>query len=91
MVETHGGHFWSTQGSVQRPLDVVSLRIDQQERMGLQLADTLISPTHYMAAFLKQRGWRLPRETLIIPNVVPLAESPQLPAAPEVRPICRKC
>ena len=37
VVEAHGGHFWSTQGSVQRPLDVTSLRIDAQERMGLQV------------------------------------------------------
>ena len=37
VVEAHGGHFWSTQGSVQRRLDVTSLRIDAQERIGLQV------------------------------------------------------
>ena len=42
VVETHGGHFWSTQGSVQRPLDVTSLRIDAQERMGLQVPSPLV-------------------------------------------------
>ncbi|CAL8462880.1 g2414 [Coccomyxa elongata] len=71
VVEAHGGHFWSTQGSVQRPLDITSLRIDQAERMGLQLADALISPTAYMTAFLKQRAWRLPKTSLVIPNVLP--------------------
>ncbi len=59
------------QGSVQRPLDITSLRIDQAERMGLQLADALISPTAYMTAFLKQRAWRLPKTSLVIPNVLP--------------------
>ena len=29
-VEPHGGHFWSSQGQVQRPMDVISLRIDNQ-------------------------------------------------------------
>ena len=29
-VEPHGGHFWSTQGQVQRPMDITSLRIDNQ-------------------------------------------------------------
>ena len=29
VVETHGGHFWASQGSPQRPLDITSLRIDQ--------------------------------------------------------------
>ena len=49
VVEAHGGHFWSTQGSVQRPLDVTSLRIDAQERMGLQvppLPDRLMKCSH---------------------------------------------
>lgn len=82
VVEAHGGHFWATQGSVQRPLDVTSLRIDAQERMGLQLADALISPTHYMAAFLRERAWRLPRTSLVIPNVLPPPEPGRL--LPEV-------
>ena len=75
VVESHGGHFWSTQGQAQRPLDVVSLRIDVQERMTLQLADALISPTHYMSAFLRQRGWRLPATSLVVPNVLPELEA----------------
>ena len=29
-VEPHGGHFWSTQGQIQRPMDITSLRIDNQ-------------------------------------------------------------
>ena len=64
VVEPHGGHFWSTQGQI-RPLDITSLRIDQQERMTLQLASTLISPTHYMTAYLRQRGWKLPKDRYI--------------------------
>ncbi len=81
-MESHGGHFWSTQGSVQRPLDVTSLRIDAAERMGLQLADALISPTHYMTAFLRERAWRLPKTSLVIPNVLPLLDAGQ--ESPEV-------
>ena len=88
VVETHGGHFWSTQGSVQRPLDITSLRIDQAERMSLQLADALISPTAYMTAFLKQRAWRLPKTSLVIPNVVPAAEA-DANAAPQARTLLR--
>lgn len=82
VVEAHGGHFWSTQGSVQRPLDVTSLRIDAAERMGLQLSDALISPTHYMTAFLRERAWRLPKTSLVIPNVLPSLDAG--PEAPEV-------
>ena len=31
-VQPHGGHFWSSMGQVQRPMDIVSLRIDNQVR-----------------------------------------------------------
>lgn len=44
----------------------MSLRIDHGERMTLGLASALISPTHYMTAFLAQRGWRLPKERYIV-------------------------
>ena len=79
-VEPHGGHFWSTQGQLQRPMDVVSLRIDNCERMANQLNDCEISPTNYMIAFLHQRGWKLPADTITIPNIIPEVE----PAAAEV-------
>lgn len=71
IVEPHGGHFWSTQGQIHRPLDVTSLRIDHAERMTLQLADGMISPTRYMRAFLLQRGWKLPREQYDPPLCLP--------------------
>ena len=52
-------------------MDITSLRIDNQERMANQLNDFEISPTNYMIAFLRQRGWTLPAATLTIPNVIP--------------------
>jgi hypothetical protein len=70
-VEPHGGHFWSSQGQVQRPMDPISLRIDNQERMVNMLNDREISPTNYMLAFLRQRAWKLPEKSITIPNVIP--------------------
>ena len=35
------------------------------------LNDCEISPTNYMIAFLRQRGWHLPEVTMRIPNVIP--------------------
>ena len=74
-VEPHGGHYWSTQGSRQRPTDVMTLRIDDHERVTLSLAEFVISPTAYMLAYLRQRGWQLPQNTSVIPNIVPGAHS----------------
>ena len=42
-----------------------------QERMANMLNDCEISPTNYMIAFLRQRGWHLPEVTMRIPNVIP--------------------
>lgn len=70
-IEPHGGHFWSSQGQVQRPMDPISLRIDNQERMVNMLNDQEISPTNYMLAFLRQRAWQLPEQTITIPNIIP--------------------
>ena len=52
-----------------------------QERIANQLNDWEISPTNYMNAFLRQRGWKLPANTVTIPNVIPEVE----PAAAAVR------
>ena len=35
------------------------------------LNDCEISPTNYMIAFLRQRGWAMPEVTMRIPNVIP--------------------
>ena len=45
-----------------------------QERMANMLNDFEISPTNYMLAFLRQRGWLLPNVTTTIPNIIPEVE-----------------
>ena len=49
------------QGQLPRPTDIMSLRIDNGERTTLELADIALSPTRYIASWLRQRGWRLPQ------------------------------
>ena len=48
------------QGQLPRPSDIMSLRIDNGERATLEYADIALSPTRYIASWLRQRGWRLP-------------------------------
>lgn len=45
------------------------------------LADTLVSPTAYMRAYLQQRGWQLPADMRVIPNVMPALGQPREGAA----------
>ena len=49
------------------------------------LNDCEISPTNYMIAFLRQRGWHLPEVTMRIPNVIPEVD----PIAARVPPSLR--
>ena len=35
------------------------------------LADTMVSPTRYMQAYFRQRGWQMPEDKSVIPNVMP--------------------
>lgn len=73
-IEPHGGHVWSQLGEMYQPMDVYALRIDGSERGVHALNDIEISPTKYMLAYLRQRGWTLPESTRVIPNIVPEAE-----------------
>ena len=82
-VEPHGGHVWSQLGEANRPMDVYALRIDSNERSTNALNDVEISPTKYMLAYLRQRGWALPNDTVVIPNIVPDADKHALAAVVE--------
>ena len=57
------------------------------------MADTMASPTAYMQAYFRQRGWRLPEDTLTIPNVMPAFQ--EQPATPhpleDVRQASQAC
>jgi hypothetical protein len=54
------GILMTWQGQLPRPTDIMSLRIDNGERATLEYADIALSPTRYIASWLRQRGWRLP-------------------------------
>lgn len=49
------------------------------------LADTLVSPSRYMRAYLQQRGWRLPPDARVIPNVMPRRDLlARVPSSPDM-------
>ena len=59
--------------------------------MANQLNDHQISPTNYMTAFLRQRGWRLPNSTITIPNVIPEVEPKAAAVSPSATMQARAC
>ncbi|KAK9808906.1 hypothetical protein WJX72_006158 [[Myrmecia] bisecta] len=52
------------------------------------MADFLLSPTAYMLAALRQRGWTLPAARAVLPNILPTAEAP-MPTQRLARPVWR--
>ena len=52
------------------PEDRATLEVGAFERRAVELADVVISPSEYMLAYLAQRGWILPRQRYVIPNLV---------------------
>ena len=49
-----------------------------QERMVNLMADTMVTPTSYMRAYFRRRGWRLPADMHVIPNVMPSFKEPAM-------------
>ena len=80
MIQSHGGHMWSQIGSPERPVDMAALRIDEAERVSVEYADTVLSPSRYMLGYFSTRGWHLPfRSTLA--NIVEGAANQSLTGA----------
>jgi hypothetical protein len=48
IVQLHGGNLWSSQHAY-RPRDLTSLRIDANEKLSVELAHEVTSPSQYMA------------------------------------------
>lgn len=42
------------------------------ERRSVELADMLISPSHYLREWMADHGWTMPPKVRIVPNIVPL-------------------
>ena len=55
--------------------------------MANMLNDCEISPTNYMIAFLRQRGWQMPEITMRIPNVIPEVDPIAAKVGPSLSPV----
>lgn len=69
VVFCHGTRRWVLELS--RRLDVADLEhvlaLNVLERMSLELADVVVSPSAYLVDWMRGHGWRLPERTLVIP------------------------
>jgi O-antigen biosynthesis protein len=86
VVFCHGTRRWVLEMS--RRLDVADLEhvlaLAALERMSLELADVVVSPSAYLVDWMRSQGWRLPERTIVIPYLTrsaALGEPPPAPAA----------
>jgi glycosyltransferase involved in cell wall biosynthesis len=90
VVFCHGTRQWIA--DVSRKVRVLpgALAVTQLERASIELADAVVSPSEYLADWMRGEGWQLPSRTHVIPHVSRAgATGRQPPPAPELRPVER--
>ena len=72
---THGSALWVDEGNGVVAADGPRAQVYAMERQCCELADFLVSPSHYLLDWMRGRGWKLPAESRVIPNFTsPYAE-----------------
>lgn len=79
VVITHSPTLWHAEGDQQLLRYRYFLLNDDMERACVEHADAVVSPSRYMLEWMGARGWRLPRQAFVQPNLTP--DYAALPAA----------
>jgi glycosyltransferase involved in cell wall biosynthesis len=85
-VTTHSPTLWSRLANA-APVDDISYMVrDRMERRLIELADLVISPSHYMLRWLRENDFKLPSRQIMLPNLMPtrMQGSPPAPERSEV-------
>jgi len=69
-VETHGPMRWSRSGDGRLPVRAEDLVVDYMERKSVEMADVVISPSHYLLRWMKDDGWVLPADVFVAQHVL---------------------
>eukprot|EP01111_Echinosteliopsis_oligospora_P005229 TRINITY_DN1846_c0_g1_i3.p1 TRINITY_DN1846_c0_g1~~TRINITY_DN1846_c0_g1_i3.p1 ORF type:complete len:723 (+),score=185.28 TRINITY_DN1846_c0_g1_i3:143-2311(+) len=75
VVGLHGPTRWAIESNFARiPVDETEIDIDWMERMSVENADAVWTPSAYMASWMTVQGWTLPTSV----HLLPLAPGPEL-------------
>jgi glycosyltransferase involved in cell wall biosynthesis len=82
VVFCHGTRQWIT--DVSRKVRVLpgAHAVGALERMSVELADAVVSPSEYLVDWMRGEGWRLPDRTFVIPHVSRAGATGEQPPAP---------
>ena len=71
VVITHSPTLWHLEGDQQLLKYRYYLLNDDLERASVEHADAVVSPSRYMLEWMQARGWRLPAQAFVQPNLTP--------------------
>jgi glycosyltransferase involved in cell wall biosynthesis len=70
-VTTHSATQWISELNYFHPLTrMEELRLTEMERRSIELADAVKSPSAYILKKYRDYGWRIPENTIVLPNFV---------------------
>ncbi len=69
-VGTHGSLRWSRLGDESLVSRAEDLVVDFMERKSVEMADVVVSPSHYLLEWMRNDGWNLPRQSYVANNVL---------------------
>lgn len=75
VIVTHSSTTWADSGNYHVPQQFDDLLLEFLERRCVEMADALVSPSHYMLEWMKQRGWRWSAPAHVIQNLMPDANT----------------
>jgi GT2 family glycosyltransferase/lipopolysaccharide biosynthesis glycosyltransferase/glycosyltransferase involved in cell wall biosynthesis len=71
VVGLHGAQIeWASMMNKHYPTDSFDFQLGIMERRSAEMADVVVSPSEYMIEYVTKRGWQLPRDSFVIPNIV---------------------
>jgi len=90
VVFCHGTRRWITDVSRKVRVHPGAHAVSLLERASVELADAVVSPSAYLADWMRGEGWELPERTFVIPHVSRAgATSQEPPPGPELRRVER--
>ncbi|BGP48791.1 hypothetical protein JCM10450v2_004667 [Rhodotorula kratochvilovae] len=71
VVGLHGADVeWAAMLNKRYPVDKYAVQLGVFERRTAEWADAVVAPSDYMLEYVRQRGWAVPHDSFVIPNIV---------------------
>lgn len=68
-IGAHSPASWDREGNEYFPTTLQQLETEFMERQAVEMADVVVSPSHYMLEWMTGRGWTLPERTYVEQNI----------------------